>query len=300
VAWKCRITLLALTAVLVLERAEGRGDQGTSGSRTGTVDGDLTLDGKSLGLRYAVAVSRPDVFDEKKEGFTVALTARPLPPGVIDSARIVESVDEAVKEGVVLHIGQNAYCKIVIRDRLLAGRELQNMGGFVCRDDSVTVWGPDRVEGTVMSAHKGQEEEIAQHRVRYTLHFNAPILKRFPLAGAAPNGHPAAASVRDAVVRTWRECEQAARSGDIQTFLRLSVEDRMKAIPREQLPMGLALAAALIPEKVEAGGVEVAGDNATLQLSGMQEGKTVYGNALLVRQKGEWKVDVFWKGASRP
>jgi hypothetical protein len=45
----------------------------------------------------------------------------------------------------------------IIRDPALGGRELQKMGGFVCKDDSVTVWGPERVEGTVMTFPEDKE-----------------------------------------------------------------------------------------------------------------------------------------------
>ena len=299
-AWRSRIVLAALAAIPALDPGSGSAEQAKSGASQGTVSGDLTLDGKPLGLRHAVAVSRPDVFDEKREGFTVLMTARPLPAEAIASARIVESVDQAVKEGIILEIGQNAYCKIIIRDRALGGGELQYGGGFVCRDDSVTTWGPDRVEGIVVSFPDGKEEEISKHKVRYCLRFNAPILKRFPLEGDLPKGQPAAKELQDAIVRLWRECEQAIRSLDVKTFLRLSVEDRTKSLSQEQLQVGLVMMLAFMPEKVEAGVVEVAGDHSTLRLFGTEEGKPVHGSALFGRQKGVWKIDVFWRCCSKP
>ena len=82
----------------------------------------------------------------------------------------------AVTEGFVLEAGQNQYCKIIVRDPGLGGAELQNMGGFVCTSDSITTFGPDRVAGTITQ----KEEDVAGHKLAYTLHFNAPVAKVGP------------------------------------------------------------------------------------------------------------------------
>jgi hypothetical protein len=60
--------------------------------------------------------------------------------------------------------------------------------------------------------------------------------------------------------------------------------------------MAVFLLVAMLPEKIETGAVEVAGDRATLHLSGVDEGKPVHGSAVLVRVRGEWKIDVMWRG----
>ena len=112
-ACRRRIVPLVLTVLPILELGAGRAEQAKPGPAQGTVSAELTVDGKPLVLRHAVAVSRPDVWKQKEEGFTLALTALPLPPDVITSAGIVETVENAVKEGVVLHLGQDAYCKII-------------------------------------------------------------------------------------------------------------------------------------------------------------------------------------------
>lgn len=84
-----------------------------------------------------------------------------------------------MKQGVVLHVGQEAYCKIIIRDSAQGARELQNMGGFVCQEDSIKVFGPDHVQGGIVSGFKGEETDIRGHKVKYDLRFDAPVVKRF-------------------------------------------------------------------------------------------------------------------------
>ena len=50
------------------------------------------------------------------------------------------------------------------------------MGGFVCTPESITTFGPDRVAGTITQ----KEEDVAGHKLAYTLHFNAPVAKGGP------------------------------------------------------------------------------------------------------------------------
>lgn len=133
----------------------------------------LSVDGKKIPVTHVTVIQRPDVFTETKEAYTLAFTGSPIPLAGIGSE---DAFSAAMKQGVLLMLGQDNYCKLVIRDPSL-GADMQMMGGGICSSDSVKVFGPDRVQGHIASGPAGRES--LGHKLIYDLSFDAPVGKRF-------------------------------------------------------------------------------------------------------------------------
>lgn len=158
-----------------------------------SAQGKLTVDGKTIDVRYAYAVSGPDSFEGTREAYLLLLSEKALPAGAIQS---VESFDELggksvrslLDSGVVLKISLDKNYHMTVRHPALKGREIQESGGDWGL--TVTALGPDRVTGTFASSSgmlersrgDGGVQEIGMdHKAQFTIRFDAPVERRFPL-----------------------------------------------------------------------------------------------------------------------
>lgn len=153
--------------------------------------GQLTVEGKTIPLNHAYAVSGPDTFDGTKEAFMVLLTENPLAP---DAIRQADSFDELGEKGIrslldsglLLKIGADKGYHVTIRHPALKGSELQKSGFSGLR---IATLGPDRVSATFASSSGmgksegdgGLEEIVPNRAVRFKVTFDAPVARRFPL-----------------------------------------------------------------------------------------------------------------------
>jgi hypothetical protein len=145
----------------------------------GTVTGSLILDGKAIVVHSAMAVGFTNPFSKVK-GLRVALSAAPValdPRPANTATERAERLDHAVTEGITIDMEVDPRrCGIlVVRAPSLGERRLVKTSD-VCAAAAITI-DSDRVEGTVTSSPDGKEEIISGHKVSYTLHFNAPIMK---------------------------------------------------------------------------------------------------------------------------
>ena len=141
----------------------------------GTARGQLIVDGKPLALKYAIALSVPDTFEETQEAFMVLLTPAPVTAEALTTLAGPDDARGPVKEGLALKYGVGGAFHMTIRHPALKG-ELQSSGGLPKPPD---VRGPDHVAGTVASWPDGKVEDIAGHKVQFSIAFDAPVKRRF-------------------------------------------------------------------------------------------------------------------------
>lgn len=152
--------------------------------------GQLTVDGKSITLTHAYAVSGPDTFDGTQRAYLVLLTEKALAPDAIKKAESFaelggKSVRSLLESGLAVEISPDKGYHLTVRHPALGGSELQKSGNFGLK---VTTLGPDRVVGTVASSagmtpegDGGPEEITPSHRVQFKIHFDVPVERQFAL-----------------------------------------------------------------------------------------------------------------------
>jgi len=165
-------TLVALLTAFVLLPALIAAD---------SAQGTFTVDGKTIKLRYAYAVSGPDTFDETKKAYLLILSDKPIAAADIKAADSFvglggKSARSLMQTGMAIehHPGLN-------------GAEIQESANWGL---TVPTLGPDRLKGTFASSSsmmgKGQgdggKQEIGMgHSAQFKISFDAPVERNFPL-----------------------------------------------------------------------------------------------------------------------
>ncbi len=144
-------------------------------------DGQLTVDGKTITLRYAYAVAGPDSFDGTKQAFLLLLSEKALAPDAIKNAESFDelggkSVRSLLQSGIALNIHPDKAFHMTVRHPALKGREIQESG--FSTGLTLTALGPDRVAGTFGD---GAQRDLMDHTARYKIRFDAPVERRFAL-----------------------------------------------------------------------------------------------------------------------
>src|SRR5437016_2997683 len=104
--------------------------EGLAATADSSIQGQLTVDGKTITLRYAYAVAGPDTMDGTKQAFLVLLTEKPLAADAIQGADSFaelggKSVVSLLQSGMAVEIGPDRGYHLTIRHPALKDRELQ-------------------------------------------------------------------------------------------------------------------------------------------------------------------------------
>ncbi|HEX7191309.1 MAG TPA: hypothetical protein VF381_07030 [Thermoanaerobaculia bacterium] len=144
---------------------------------SGQAAGSLTIDGKPLQLRYAIAVTGPDTFDETKEAVMLLLTPKPVTQASIDKAAKFDDIRSLADQGIAYKVRLGDHFHLTARHPILGERELQTSGSI---SDSKIEMDSASVTGNIVP-FGGKEEDMFEHKVAYNIAFNAPIARRFAL-----------------------------------------------------------------------------------------------------------------------
>lgn len=144
---------------------------------SGQASGSLTIDGKPLQLRYAIAITGPDTFDETKEAVMLLLTPKPVTQASIDKAAKFDDIRSLADQGIAYKVRLGDHFHLTARHPILGEKELQTSGSI---SDSKIEMGSASVTGTIVP-FGGKEEDMFEHKVAYNIAFNAPIARRFAL-----------------------------------------------------------------------------------------------------------------------
>ena len=144
---------------------------------SGGAVGSLTIDGKPLQLRYAIAVTGPDTFDETKEAVMLLLTPKPVTQASIDKAATFDDIRSLAEEGIAYKVRIGDHFHLTARHPILKEKELQTSGSM---SDSKIEMEPASVTGNIVP-WGGKDEDIFEHKLSYDIAFNAPIARRFAL-----------------------------------------------------------------------------------------------------------------------
>jgi len=164
------VLLVVLTTVSIASAAD---------LKSGQASGNLTIDGKPLALKYAIAATGPDTFDDTKEAIYLLLTPKPVPQSAIDAAATFDDLRRIVDDGIAYKFQNGDHFHVTARNKgVLKDRELQSSASLM--DAPPVTVGAAAVSGSI-TPWKGEDEEIGDHKMNYNVAFNAPIARRFAI-----------------------------------------------------------------------------------------------------------------------
>jgi ankyrin repeat protein len=176
------LTAGLIAGMLVVPHAQ------TSGGAAGTVKGFVRVNGNAVVVRHAYAVTAPDSFDPSVEVTLVLATPAPIASAALVKAASRKDVFGLVAgSGAIVEIQKNGH-NVFIQHAALKGQQLQTGGGFP--EFKVTA---NRISGDVHTFMSGDEDSFG-FKVRYELAFDAPIVKRIPVAKTTNNASAAPAA----------------------------------------------------------------------------------------------------------
>lgn len=168
------ITYTAIVIAAVCTVYIGQSYAAAAQSIAGKASGTLTIDGKSITLKYAYAMAQPNTFDKDKTDIAVLLTERPLSEGSIKDA---EQLDDALgrEHGWAFFKIDDAGRPIhEVVDHPMAGGSRLVMSGFTQAEFVAKKRGWDRLEGSFATR---KAEDFLNHTYEIKVEFSAPLLQ---------------------------------------------------------------------------------------------------------------------------
>lgn len=167
----------ALIALLVAsDSAAGSREPASQGAGApGPAKGFVRVNGGVVTVAHAVAVVAPDSYDPSKPVTLVLVTSTPLLSAAVTKAANRSDVYALVAQGAIVEIRESGHDVVIIHKAL--GKDRVRTGGQSEFDTA----NPARAKGSVQTFMPGDSEEFG-FKVRYEIAFDAPIVKRLPLA----------------------------------------------------------------------------------------------------------------------
>jgi hypothetical protein len=277
---KSRLVLLLLAApgLVFAEAAPGK------------ASGSFSIDGKTVELKYAYAMSQPNTFDEKKTDTAVLLTDQPVPEAELAAAKELGRVGtNKGRNSVLFEIDDTGRAmREVIRHETLGDGSLQ-MSGMTHAEVKLSTRTADKVEGSADTGPKGPEEFL-KHQYAIHAKFSAPVRaarrdppppdvktgKKLPKGGGEPG-------------KAYLAFEDLIRKKDVAGLRKLKPQG-VADMSDEDLKAGLELMAAMTPQKISIDDGFIDGDSAVLYVSGSVDGKKQYGTIRMTKGDGVWRA----------
>jgi hypothetical protein len=280
----------ALASIFVVPAMVLLGPVGAAGLPSpspGTASGSLSIDGKSVELHYAYAMSQANRFDETKTDTAILLTDRPLPESGLSGLKDLEGAGSGeLRNSVLFVIEEDGKAKReVIHHDSLKGTNLQ-MSGMTQADVKITARTADRIEG---SAQTKKPEDFFEHKYQINVQFQAAIRagRRDPPLPNATNGKKLPPDGGEPG-KAYFAFKEAIRKKDVAAVRKAKPPD-MPDLPDAELRQAMDAMAMMTPENLKIDSGYVAGDAAVLYVSGTLNGQRQYGTARLSKSGGAWR-----------
>ncbi len=279
--------ILIVAAIVIAVVCSGQSPAVAAQSVAGKASGTLTIDGKSIALKYAYAMLQPNTFDKDKTDIAVLLTERPLNEGAVKDA---EELDDAVgkEHGWAFFKIDDAGRPIhEVIDHPSAGGGRLMMSGFTQAGFVQKKRLKDRLEGSFATR---KVEDFLNHTYEIKVEFSAPLLQARrpePLPDAKTGetlppdgGEPG---------KAYAAYLKAVRDKDIPTIRKLAPVDE-QGVSESELRQMLEFMAAISPSDVKIIKGYIRRERAVLYLEGVLDGEKQYGTVELAMKGRIWKV----------
>ncbi|MGE5300829.1 MAG: hypothetical protein ACM3MB_07680 [Acidobacteriota bacterium] len=282
------IALFAAIAIFATAIAVPQSSAAQARPVAGEALGTLTIDGKSVTLRYSYSMAQPNTFDKKKTDIAVLLTEDALAG---DALKDIEDLRDATHE-----IHGWAYFKIndqgkpihEVIDHPAAGGSVLMMSGFTHAEFAPKKMEKNKLEGSFTTSNA---EDFAGHKYEIRVDFSTPLLQA-KSPEPLPDAKTGKALPRDGGEpgKAYMAYLKAIRDKDIAALRKTAPASKMQNATDEELQRGIEFLAAMTPADPKITRGYVKGDRAVLYLEGTQEGERQYGTVEFAREEKAWYI----------
>lgn len=283
-----RTLFLAATLAASSIRAAAPSPPSASSLAAGAASGNVSIDGKSVPLRFAYAMAQPNTFDKAKTDTAILLTEKPLPESALASLSDLGRAASGAKRTSVLFVIEEDGKAIreVVHHEALAANNLQ-MSGMTYSEIKIASRKSDRIEGSLQTK---QPESFMNHQYELKVVFNAGIRQarreapppdsktsqKLPPGGGEPG-------------KAFLAFHDAVQKKDL-VAIRKSKPADLPDMSDEDLKKGLEVMAAMSPPKVTVEDGVMTGDTAVLYVTGMLGVQKQYATVQMSRSGGQWRM----------
>jgi len=257
----------------------------------GTASGTVTVQGQTFAVKYAHAVQIPDFFDKAKMGTRLLISDVPVPEAAVQEEMELMSLARAGKMNAIqFEFGaeRTSVSMFVLSNKLEGSVSVSK--NFDAK--AIPVFTPTRMEGAMADGPSKLGPMSYQYNVKFATAISARVV------APAPSASDAAAAATAASAQAYLAFVAAVRSGDKAKMLALASPKTRQMIDRPDFAETLALVQSLMPANIKVLKATETGDEATLIVTGTEEGRKRSGTVTMIRQGGKWlMVKESWKNA---
>jgi hypothetical protein len=257
----------------------------------GTASGTVTVQGQTIEMKYAYAVQIPDFFDKTKMGTRLVVSDAPVPEAALQEDMELMSLSRSGKfNAIQFEFGESRgnVSMFVLSNKL--GGSLSVSKNFDPK--SIPVFTATKMEGALAA----EPSKLGGMSYQYNVKFSTPIAPR--VVAAAPSPADAAAAAKAVSAQSYLAFVAAVRSGNKAKMLELASPKVRQMMDTPDFAQNLSLVQAMLPSNIKVMKATETGDEATLIVTGTEEGKTKRGTVTMMRQGGKWFiVKESWKSA---
>lgn len=249
-------------------------------------DGTLTINGKTVQLKYAYAVTKEDPFDKKKKATQLLVTDQAIPADAAsDEFKLMEVRDKQKLNGVMVLITDDkrivsgaVYSPLLKKMSFVSGVGMQKL--------ELTAFTPARVAGRVWLE---KPDDFFDNIYQYDITFDVPVGAQKSDKPEQPKGTPLPAGGGDPG-KAYDAYRKALMSGNLPLLRKSVIPEMAKQIDTPEFKDQLKLIQAMQPKNVKVTGGAVDGETATLLATAKDANETSNGTITMVREGGVWKV----------
>jgi hypothetical protein len=275
------VFVMALTFINV-----GKSFAAEASTMGGSASGTLTVDGKSISLKYAYAMAQPNTFDANKTDIAVLLTEESLAKDELENIERLEDAAQGHHGWAFFKIDEEGKPVHEVIDHPSVSGHLI-MTGFTKADFVSKKRDKKNVEGSFKTS---QVEKFLEHSYEIKVDFSAPLLQaRHP--EPLPDAKTGKALPQDGGEpgRVYRAYLKAIKDKDIVALRKMAPAQKPE-ISDDELREMMEFMAALTPKDPVITRGYTKGDRAVLYLEGALEGEKQFGTVELVMKGNVWSI----------
>jgi hypothetical protein len=252
----------------------------------GTASGTLTVNGKTVQLKYVYAALKEDPFDKKKKATQLLVTDQAIPADAAsDEFRLMEVRDKQKLNGVmVLITGDKRIVSGAVYSPLL--KKMDYVSGVGMQQLELTTHTAARVAGRVWLE---KPHDFFDNIYQYNITFDAAIGAQKSDKPEQPKGTPLPAGGGDPG-KAYDTYRKALMGGNIPALRKSVVAEHAKDLDSPDFKDQLKMIQAFQPKNVKVTGGAVDGDTATLLATAKDGSETSNGTITMLREGGAWKL----------
>jgi len=260
----------------------------------GTASGTYTVNGKTVKLQYAYATPRPNPFDKKKTDTFILISDKEVPASAVtDEFELMRIVDDLKLNAISVQINDEKS----VNSGMFYSPSFKKMTQFSSVGNQkleATTWTKDRVAGKMWM----DEDDFFDNVFKFNVTFDTNVMAKAPAVAETLKGTKLPADGGEPG-KAYFAYRKIMAKGDFDGLRKVVAAERAKAMDDPEFKKMFPLIQSMQPKDVKITSGAIDGNNATLNVTGKDEGGTSTGTITLVREGGAWKLyKESWKSKS--